>query len=52
MSKVMSSFKEAIQDIQNGSTIVVGGFGLSGIPEKAIQALREQGTKRFDCRQQ
>ncbi len=45
MSKVMSSFKEAIQDIQNGSTLVVGGFGLSGIPEKAIQALREQGTK-------
>src|SRR4051794_33665761 len=43
--KVMSSFKEAIQDIQDGSTLVVGGFGLCGIPEKAIQALREQGAK-------
>jgi 3-oxoacid CoA-transferase subunit A len=43
--KVMSSFKEAIQDIQDGSTLVVGGFGLCGIPEKAIQTLREQGTK-------
>src|SRR3954447_18768224 len=43
--KVINSFEEAVQDIQNGSTLVVGGFGLCGIPEKAIQALREQGTK-------
>jgi 3-oxoacid CoA-transferase subunit A len=43
--KVINSFEEAVQDIQNGSTLVVGGFGLSGIPEKTIQALREQGTK-------
>jgi 3-oxoacid CoA-transferase subunit A len=41
----MNSFEEAVHDIQNGSTLVVGGFGLCGIPEKAIQALREQGTK-------
>jgi 3-oxoacid CoA-transferase subunit A len=44
-SKVMSSFMEAISDIKDGSTLVVGGFGLSGIPEKAIEALKEQGTK-------
>src|SRR3954466_13165037 len=43
--KVMNSFEEAVHDIQNGSTLVVGGFGLCGIPEKAIQTLREQGTK-------
>jgi 3-oxoacid CoA-transferase subunit A len=44
-SKVMSSFMEAISDIKDGSTLVVGGFGLSGIPENAIEALKEQGTK-------
>jgi 3-oxoacid CoA-transferase subunit A len=44
-SKVMSSFLEAVSDIKNGSTLIVGGFGLSGIPELAIQALKEQGTK-------
>ena len=44
-SKVVNSFTEAIQDIQDGATLVVGGFGLCGIPEKAIQALVEKGTK-------
>ena len=44
-SKVMSSFSEAVSDIKDGSTIIVGGFGLSGIPEYSIQALKEQGTK-------
>ena len=43
--KVMSSFLEAVSDIKDGSTIIVGGFGLSGIPEYSIQALKEQGTK-------
>ncbi|MFJ7850101.1 CoA transferase subunit A [Peribacillus sp. NPDC097206] len=43
--KVMHSFLEAVSDIEDGSTIIVGGFGLSGIPEYAIQALKEQGTK-------
>lgn len=43
--KVMDSFEEAVRDIQDGASIVVGGFGLCGIPEKAIQALRDQGTK-------
>ncbi|MCG7343541.1 CoA transferase subunit A [Sporosarcina sp. ACRSL] len=45
MSKVMDSFLEAVSDIQDGASIIVGGFGLSGIPEKAIEALRDQGTK-------
>ncbi|WP_102693274.1 CoA transferase subunit A [Rummeliibacillus pycnus] len=44
-SKVMNSFLEAVSDIEDGSTIIVGGFGLSGIPEYSIQALKEQGTK-------
>lgn len=44
-SKVMTSFSKAVSDIQGGSTLIVGGFGLCGIPEHLIQALREQGTK-------
>ncbi|KMY54053.1 succinyl-CoA:3-ketoacid-CoA transferase [Bacillus sp. FJAT-27231] len=43
--KVIHSFKEAVRDIQDGSTIIVGGFGLCGIPELSIQAIKEQGTK-------
>lgn len=45
--KVITTFEEAIQDIQDGATIIVGGFGLSGIPEKLILALRETGTKEL-----
>ena len=44
-SKVMNSFTEAVSDIKDGATIIVGGFGLSGIPENSIQALKEQGRK-------
>jgi 3-oxoacid CoA-transferase subunit A len=43
--KISDSFEAAIQDIHDGATIIVGGFGLCGIPEKAIQALREKGVK-------
>jgi 3-oxoacid CoA-transferase subunit A len=43
--KRTDSYLEAIDDISDGATIIVGGFGLCGIPEKAILALREKGTK-------
>lgn len=43
--KVWSSFDEAVADIQEGATLIVGGFGLSGIPEKSIAALQKRGTK-------
>jgi 3-oxoacid CoA-transferase subunit A len=43
--KIIDSFENAIQEIQDGATLIVGGFGLCGIPEKAILALREKGTK-------
>jgi 3-oxoacid CoA-transferase subunit A len=46
-NKLMDSFKQAVSDIQDGSTIIVGGFGLCGIPEYAIQALKEKGTKNL-----
>ncbi len=43
--KVVASAAEAIQDILDGSTLIVGGFGLSGTPEHLINALREKGAK-------
>lgn len=43
--KVWDSFDEAVADIQDGATLIVGGFGLSGIPEKSILALQKRGTK-------
>ncbi|TSI11676.1 CoA transferase subunit A [Lysinibacillus sp. BW-2-10] len=46
-SKVWDSFDEVISDIPDGATIVVGGFGLCGIPEKSIEALKNKGTKNL-----
>ncbi|MEP9405770.1 CoA transferase subunit A [Peribacillus frigoritolerans] len=45
MSKLLTSFDSAIQQVEDGATIIVGGFGLSGIPEKLIIALRNKGVK-------
>lgn len=44
-SKLMDSMAEAVRDIQDGAVLIVGGFGLCGIPEHLIAALREKGTK-------
>jgi 3-oxoacid CoA-transferase subunit A len=43
--KVLDSFEQAIEKIGDGATLVVGGFGLCGIPEKSILALRDKGVK-------
>ncbi len=45
MKPIYTSFAEAVQDIQDGATIMVGGFGLVGIPENLIIALRDKGVK-------
>ncbi|ASS77231.1 succinyl-CoA--3-ketoacid-CoA transferase [Tumebacillus algifaecis] len=45
MNKVYDSVQEAIADIQDGATIMAGGFGLCGIPENLILALRDKGVK-------
>ncbi|MGG4266074.1 CoA transferase subunit A [Peribacillus simplex] len=45
MSKLLTSLDDAIEQIEDGATIIVGGFGLSGIPEKLIIALRNKGVK-------
>jgi 3-oxoacid CoA-transferase subunit A len=45
MNKVFRSAEEAIHDIQDGATVMVGGFGLCGIPEDLIEALARKGVK-------
>ncbi|MBG9737463.1 CoA transferase subunit A [Paenibacillus alvei] len=45
--KVVHSAAEAIEGIQDGATLIVGGFGLCGIPELAIAALRDSGVKNL-----
>jgi 3-oxoacid CoA-transferase/3-oxoacid CoA-transferase subunit A len=47
MNKVMASAREACADIPDGATLLAGGFGLCGIPENCIRALRELGTKNL-----
>jgi 3-oxoacid CoA-transferase/3-oxoacid CoA-transferase subunit A len=45
MNKVYANAKEACKDIPSGATILAGGFGLCGIPENCIAAIREIGSK-------
>lgn len=49
MNKVVSNAMEALKDIQDGATIMLGGFGLCGIPENSILALRKKGIKDLIC---
>jgi 3-oxoacid CoA-transferase subunit A len=47
MHKVVASAEEAIQDVFDGATIMVGGFGLCGMPENLIRALAHKGVKNL-----
>jgi 3-oxoacid CoA-transferase subunit A len=49
INKVVASADEAVKDINDGSTLVVGGFGLCGIPENLINALVKLGVKNLTC---
>jgi len=49
IDKVVRSADEAVKDIADGSTLVVGGFGLCGIPENLINALVKSGVKSLTC---
>jgi 3-oxoacid CoA-transferase subunit A len=47
MNKVIGSADEAVRDVQDGAVIMVGGFGLCGIPEELIEALARKGVKNL-----
>lgn len=47
MKKVFATADDAIFDVQDGATIMCGGFGLCGIPENLIGALVRRGTKQL-----
>mgnify|MGYP001061477442 FL=1 len=46
-NKLVSSAQEATKDIKDGDTLVVGGFGLCGIPEAAIEGVVANGAKNL-----
>src|ERR1700734_2238883 len=47
MNKVVASADEAIRDVGDGSVVMLGGFGLCGIPENLIRALAKKGSKNL-----
>lgn len=49
MNKVYANAEEAIHDIGDGAVIMLGGFGLCGIPENSIAALVKKGVKQLTC---
>ena len=49
INKVVKNADEAVKDIQDGSTLMLGGFGLCGIPENSISALLRTGVKDLTC---
>ena len=49
INKTVSNAKEAIQDVEDGMTLSLGGFGLCGIPENLINALLEKGVSNLTC---
>jgi 3-oxoacid CoA-transferase subunit A len=49
MNKVFPDARAAIDGVKDGMTFCFGGFGLCGIPENSISALRENGVKNLTC---
>ena len=47
MNKVVSSAEEAVRDVPDGASIMIGGFGLCGNPENLIRALVKKGVKNL-----
>ena len=47
MNKVVANVMDAVSDIHDGASIMMGGFGLCGIPENLIDALRRKGVKNL-----
>jgi 3-oxoacid CoA-transferase subunit A len=49
MNKVVANAEAAIHDIHDGAALMLGGFGLCGIPENCIAALVKKGTRQLTC---
>jgi 3-oxoacid CoA-transferase subunit A len=49
MNKIVANADEAIGDIRDGAVIMLGGFGLCGIPENCIASLVKKGVKNLTC---
>lgn len=49
INKIVNSVEEAIKGVEDNMTFMVGGFGLCGIPENAIAALKKSGVKGLTC---
>ena len=49
MNKVFNNAEEAVNDITDGAILMLGGFGLCGIPENCITALVKNGPKNLTC---
>jgi len=49
MNKVVAGADEAVKDIPSGATLMLGGFGLCGIPENCIAALVKKGINNLTC---
>ncbi len=49
MKKVYKDAQQAVADIHEGAVLMLGGFGLCGIPENCIAALVKKGTKNLTC---
>lgn len=49
INKVVANASEALKGIEDGMTLMFGGFGLCGIPENSIEAVRKSGVKNLTC---
>ena len=49
INKVVSNVQEAMEGVEDGMTLMLGGFGLCGIPENSIAELVKKGTKNLTC---
>ena len=49
MKKVVNGADDAIRDIRDGAVVMLGGFGLCGIPENCIAALARKGVRQLTC---
>ena len=49
MNKVVTNAADALHDVEDGAVLMLGGFGLCGIPENCIAALVQKGVKNLTC---